>query len=176
MSSSQLSLPSIETLNETQGNPEKFQETVTPLLEKSPKLISELYSHLPFASYQQMMENAKGILFTEFTQDERIGVINSHPRLGTDVSKLEGLSKIEQSYSGGENKQSSASSWGELNAAYESKFGFRFVIFVNKRPIAELVPIIEGILNDPNASKDSEVNRAIQAFLDIANDRLAKLT
>ena len=30
----------------------------------------------------------------------------------------------------------------ELNRAYEEKFGFRFVVFVNRRPRREIVPIL----------------------------------
>ena len=30
----------------------------------------------------------------------------------------------------------------ELNRAYEEKFGFRFIVFVNRRSRAELVPVL----------------------------------
>ena len=29
-----------------------------------------------------------------------------------------------------------------LNRAYEERFGFRFIVFVNRRPRAELVPVL----------------------------------
>ena len=30
----------------------------------------------------------------------------------------------------------------ELNKTYEEKFGFRFVVFVNRRPRAEILPVL----------------------------------
>ncbi len=56
-----------------------------------------------------------------------------------------------------------------LNEVYERKFGFRFVVFVNRRSKASLVPVLEERLE---RSRDEERATALQEILAIAADRL----
>ena len=55
----------------------------------------------------------------------------------------------------------------ELNARYEERFGFRFVVFVAGRPRAAIVPLMEAALD---ADRDAEVDRALR---DVVGDRRA---
>ena len=59
----------------------------------------------------------------------------------------------------------------ELNAAYEERFGFPFMVFVNGRTRAEIVPIFEARLNRP---REAELSEGLAAFTDVARSRLAK--
>jgi 2-oxo-4-hydroxy-4-carboxy--5-ureidoimidazoline (OHCU) decarboxylase len=56
-----------------------------------------------------------------------------------------------------------------LNDEYEQKFGFRFVVFVNRRPKAAIVPILEARLR---GTRDEERRTALREILAIAEDRL----
>ncbi len=56
----------------------------------------------------------------------------------------------------------------ELNAAYEKRFGFRFVVFVNGRPRREIVPVLEGRLQRP---REAELATAVDELVQIALDR-----
>ena len=56
----------------------------------------------------------------------------------------------------------------ELNRAYEEKFGFRFVVFVNRRPKSELVPILRERLE---RTREQELATALDELVAIAEDR-----
>jgi 2-oxo-4-hydroxy-4-carboxy-5-ureidoimidazoline decarboxylase len=60
----------------------------------------------------------------------------------------------------------------ELNAAYEARFGFRFVVFVNRRPKAVILEVLRERINNPRAA---ELQTALEAMVAIARDRLATL-
>jgi 2-oxo-4-hydroxy-4-carboxy--5-ureidoimidazoline (OHCU) decarboxylase len=56
----------------------------------------------------------------------------------------------------------------QLNAEYEAKFGFRFVVFVNRRPRREIVPILRERLE---RSPGEELATAVDELVQIAIDR-----
>ena len=56
----------------------------------------------------------------------------------------------------------------ELNRAYEEKFGFRFVVFVNRRPRREIVPILRARLE---RSREEELETGVDELVQIAIDR-----
>ena len=56
----------------------------------------------------------------------------------------------------------------ELNRRYEERFGFRFVVFVNRRPKAEIVLVLRERLE---RSRDEELNTALAELVAIARDR-----
>jgi 2-oxo-4-hydroxy-4-carboxy--5-ureidoimidazoline (OHCU) decarboxylase len=60
-----------------------------------------------------------------------------------------------------------------LNRAYEARFGFRYCVFVAGRPRAALLPGFEAALS---ADRADEIERALDAVVDIAADRWARLT
>ena len=59
-----------------------------------------------------------------------------------------------------------------LNEAYESLFGFRFVVFVAGRPRADIIPLIERALH---ADRDEELRRGLDDVVLIASDRMDTL-
>ena len=56
----------------------------------------------------------------------------------------------------------------ELNRRYEERFGFRFVVFVDRRPKAEIVPILRERLE---RTRDEELDTALSELVAIARDR-----
>ena len=55
-----------------------------------------------------------------------------------------------------------------LNAAYESRHGFRFVVFVNRRPKAAILEVLKArIGNDTGV----ELETALDELVAIAEDR-----
>ena len=56
----------------------------------------------------------------------------------------------------------------ELNRRYEERFGFRFVVFVNRRPKAEIVPILRERLG---RTREAELDTALSELVAIARDR-----
>ena len=71
------------------------------------------------------------------SDEEKSEVLDAHPAIG--ASRLSARSAAEQ---GGGEDPAVLAELAELNRAYEEKFGFRFVVFVNRRPKRELVPVL----------------------------------
>jgi len=61
-----------------------------------------------------------------------------------------------------------SSSLARLNQAYERKFGFRFVVFVNRRPKSAIVPILRDRIE---RTREEELGTALEELVSIAEDR-----
>ena len=55
-----------------------------------------------------------------------------------------------------------------LNADYEARHGFRFVVFVNRRPKSEILDVLRSRIGLPT---DEELNTALGQLVAIAEDR-----
>ena len=55
-----------------------------------------------------------------------------------------------------------------LNQVYEEKFGFRFVVFVNRRPKAEILEVLRARLQ---RTREEELDTALAELVAIAEDR-----
>lgn len=97
------------------------------------------------------------------TEAEKIEALGAHPAIG--ARRLSGQSAREQ---GEEAGPEVAAELGRLNRAYEERFGFRFVVFVNRRPRAELVPILRERLD---RTREDELDTALEELVAIARDR-----
>ncbi len=101
--------------------------------------------------------------------DERIAVLNAHPRVG-EAAGLSARSAAEQR-AGDATDAGTLAELKALNEAYERKFGFRFVVFVRGRSRAEIVPVLKQRLE---RRREDELATGIEEFLAIARDRLAR--
>ncbi len=86
-------------------------------------------------------------------------VLDAHPAIG--ATALSTRSAAEQG-------ADEVSELEELNRAYEERFGFRFVVFVNRRPKRELVPILRARLE---RTREQELATALDGLVSIAEDR-----
>ena len=55
-----------------------------------------------------------------------------------------------------------------LNREYEDRFGFRFVVFVNRRPKAEILDVLRDRIN---RTRTEELDTAVEELVAIAEDR-----
>jgi 2-oxo-4-hydroxy-4-carboxy--5-ureidoimidazoline (OHCU) decarboxylase len=101
---------------------------------------------------------ARGLSATE--QKE---VLDAHPAIGGKPSSAR--SAAEQ---GTDDDPAVLEQLAELNRAYEAKFGFRFVVFVNRRPRREIVPILRERLERTRAE---ELATGVDELVQIAVDR-----
>lgn len=104
----------------------------------------------------------------QLSETERIAVLNAHPRIGA-VTGLSARSAAEQN--AGATDRETMRTLELLNAEYERTFGFRFVVFVNGRSRAEIVPVLQARLRRP---RHDELATGIEEFLAIARDRLER--
>ena len=102
------------------------------------------------------------------SEAERIAVLNAHPRIGATTG-LSARSSVEQG--AGAADAGTARALESLNAEYERTFGFRFVVFVNGRSRADIVPVLQARLA---RARHDELATGIDEFLAIAQDRLER--
>ena len=130
--------------------------------------MARLQKEGPFRSDEQLLERARTIL-SEMTEAEQIAVIDAHPRIGESPDKISADSFKEQGYERDTTPPEVYLRLARLNEEYEQKFGFRFVVFVNRRPKEAIVPLLEARLR---GTRDEERRTALGEILAIARDRL----
>ena len=96
------------------------------------------------------------------TEAEKVATLNAHPRIGESPGRLSARSLQEQG-------NEALPELRRLNAEYERRFGFRFVVFVNRRPKAE---IVEELRRRLRRSREEELEEGLRAIVAIAEDRL----
>jgi 2-oxo-4-hydroxy-4-carboxy--5-ureidoimidazoline (OHCU) decarboxylase len=98
------------------------------------------------------------------TPDEQVQVLDAHPQIGT----RSGLSRRSAAEQGADDDPAVLAELEALNAAYEKRFGFRFVVFVNRRPRREILPILRERLD---RTRDEELATGVDELVQIAIDR-----
>ena len=97
------------------------------------------------------------------TDEEKLEALNAHPAIG--ARKLSPRSAAEQ---GTDDNPATLAELDRLNREYEQRFGFRFVVFVNRRPKSEIVPILRERLQ---RTREDELDTALRELVAIARDR-----
>jgi OHCU decarboxylase len=138
------------------------------LFEHAGPLLERLRAEEPFPSDAALLARAREILH-ELPEPEQIAVINAHPRIGERPDKISAASFKEQGYDQATAPPELFLRLANLNDEYEQKFGFRFVIFVNRRSKEAIVPILESRLR---GSRAEELRTALREIMAIAEDRL----
>jgi 2-oxo-4-hydroxy-4-carboxy-5-ureidoimidazoline decarboxylase len=92
----------------------------------------------------------------QLTEEERAEALAAHPRIGERSPEQHG------------DDPAVLAELAELNAAYEEKFGFRFVVFVNRRSRAEIVPVLRERIGRTRAE---ELETGVDELIAIARDR-----
>jgi 2-oxo-4-hydroxy-4-carboxy--5-ureidoimidazoline (OHCU) decarboxylase len=98
------------------------------------------------------------------SEDEKIQALDAHPAIGA----RNGLSARSTAEQGSDDDPATLAELAELNRRYEERFGFRFVVFVNRRPKAEIVPVLRERLERP---REEELDTALAELVAIARDR-----
>jgi OHCU decarboxylase len=140
------------------------------LFEHAGPLLERLRAEEPFPSGAALVARARAIL-NELSEAEQIAVINAHPRIGERPERVSPTSFKEQGYQYDTTPPEVFLRLARLNDEYEQKFGFRFVVFVNRRPKEAIVPLLEARLR---GSRDEERRTALREIVAIAEDRLKR--
>lgn len=143
------------------------------LFEHAGPLVERLRRERPFASGEALVARAREVL-DELSEVEQMAVINAHPRIGERPDRVRAQSETsyrEQGYDRHVTPPEVLLRLARLNEEYEQKFGFRFVVCVNRRPPEALVPVLEARLR---GSRDEERKTALREILAIAEDRLKR--
>jgi 2-oxo-4-hydroxy-4-carboxy--5-ureidoimidazoline (OHCU) decarboxylase len=98
------------------------------------------------------------------TEEEKVEALAAHPAIGQRV----GLSARSAAEQGTEDDPCVLADLAALNIAYERTFGFRFVVFVNRRPKSEILEVLRERLGRP---REEELDAACRELVAIAKDR-----
>jgi 2-oxo-4-hydroxy-4-carboxy--5-ureidoimidazoline (OHCU) decarboxylase len=102
-----------------------------------------------------------GDVVLELSDEEKAEALAAHPRIGEASPEQRGdeedvLAELES-----------------LNRTYEDRFGFRFVVFVDRRPRSALIPILRERLE---RTREQELETGLQELVAIARDRWTRTT
>jgi 2-oxo-4-hydroxy-4-carboxy--5-ureidoimidazoline (OHCU) decarboxylase len=98
------------------------------------------------------------------TREEKLEALNAHPAIGQRA----GLSARSAAEQGADADPAVLEELARLNAEYEARHGFRFVVFVNRRPKAEILEVLRNRIDNPT---DEELDTAVGELVAIAEDR-----
>ena len=104
-----------------------------------------------------------GEVIAALDEDEKLEALNAHPAIGART--LSARSAAEQ---GTDDDPETLAELERLNREYEDRFGFRFVVFVNRRPKSEIVPVLRERLG---RTREQELDTALHELVAIARDR-----
>lgn len=103
-------------------------------------------------------------LLVTICHEDKLAALNAHPAIGQRA----GLSARSASEQGSNADPAVLDELERLNAAYEDRFGFRFVVFVNRRSKAEILEVLrKRIENTP----EEELDTGCRELVAIARDR-----
>ena len=102
-------------------------------------------------------------MIAQLPEDELVEALAAHPAIG--AKELSQRSRLEQ---GPDEDAEIETELAYMNQVYEEKFGFRFVVFVNRRPKSELLPVLHERLQ---RTREEELQTAVAELIAIARDR-----
>ena len=109
-------------------------EQLTPLFSGHTRLVEEL------AAREDPLEVAAEVALT-LPEADQVAALAAHPRIGEPSEEQRGA------------EPEVLTELARLNAEYERKFGFEFVVFVQGRTRAELVPVLRERLERTRAQE-----------------------
>ena len=132
-------------------------EELAELFEGRTRLVELLAEH------EDPLGSADAVL-AELSEAEQLEALNAHPAIGARA----GLSARSAAEQGADADPVILTELAYLNQVYEEKFGFRFVVFVNGRPKAEILQLLRGRLE---RTREEELETALAELVAIARNR-----
>ena len=129
-------------------------EELTPLFSGRTRLVDELAARLdPLAVAEEVA--------LALPEADQVAALATHPRIGEPSEEQRGA------------EPEVLDELARLNEEYERRFGFEFVVFVDGRTRAELLPVLRERLGRP---RSEELETGIRALCAIARDRWTRIT
>ncbi len=132
------------------------QEQLAELFEGDTALVRRL------AEREDPLGSAPEVI-AELSEEEKLEALNAHPAIG--ARSLSPRSAAEQ---GADADPAILTELAYQNQIYEEKFGFRFVVFVNRRPKTEILEVLRERLQ---RTREEELDTALRELAAIAEDR-----
>ncbi len=132
-------------------------EELAELFEGSTRFVELLAEH------DDPLGSAAAVI-DRLTDEEKREVLDAHPAIG----QTKGLSPRSAAEQGTDGDPAVLAELARLNVEYEARHGFRFVVFVNRRPKAEILAVLRGRIGNSTAD---ELETAVGELVAIAIDR-----
>jgi 2-oxo-4-hydroxy-4-carboxy-5-ureidoimidazoline decarboxylase len=160
---------SIAQLN--QMSQDEFVAAIGGVFENTPNIVRQVWEKRPFADVTKLYERLEDAVFL-LSQDEQIALIRAHPDLGSKA-KMADASVQEQAGAGLDRlTPEEFDRFQTLNAAYQERFGFPFVIAVRNHTKESILEAFDRRLENPS---DTEIDQALEEITQIAEFRLLDL-
>jgi OHCU decarboxylase len=146
----------------------EFIKTYADIFEHSAWVPERAFARGPFAD-KTALHTAFVAVVDEAGEDEKLALIRAHPELGAKIA-LTDASTAEQQGAGLKNlTQAEFAQFTALNAAYNEKFGFPFVICVRRHTkFSILAAFAQRLTHDPATERET----ALAEIHEIAKLRL----
>jgi 2-oxo-4-hydroxy-4-carboxy--5-ureidoimidazoline (OHCU) decarboxylase len=131
-------------------------DELAELFEDRTRLVEEL------AKRPDPLGEARDVI-AQLGEEDKLEALNAHPAIG--AKNLSARSAAEQ---GDDSDPEVLTELAYLNQVYEEKFGFRFVVFVNRRPKEEILDVLRERLEH---TREEELDTAVEELVAIAEDR-----
>jgi 2-oxo-4-hydroxy-4-carboxy--5-ureidoimidazoline (OHCU) decarboxylase len=103
-------------------------------------------------------------VLASLSEEDKLEALNAHPAIGAGA----GVSARSAAEQGNDADPRVLAELARLNREYEARFGFRFVVFVNRRSKAEILQVLRGRIR---GSREEELDTALEELVAIAEDR-----
>jgi 2-oxo-4-hydroxy-4-carboxy--5-ureidoimidazoline (OHCU) decarboxylase len=132
-------------------------DELSELFEGRTRLVERL------AMVEDPLERADHVL-ARLSEDERVEALAAHPAIGQQT----GLSARSAAEQGETTDPCVLVDLASLNTVYEKKFGFRFVVFVDRRPKDEILTLLRERIA---RTREEELDTGCRELVAIARDR-----
>jgi 2-oxo-4-hydroxy-4-carboxy--5-ureidoimidazoline (OHCU) decarboxylase len=133
------------------------EEELAELFEGHSRFVAQL------AQLDDPLGQARKVL-ADAPEDEQVEALAAHPRIGQRVNISERAAREQ----GSDEDPVLLAALARLNKTYEQKYGFRFVVYVDGRPRAEILSVMRQRLQN---SRDEELAAGLDDLVAIALDR-----
>jgi 2-oxo-4-hydroxy-4-carboxy--5-ureidoimidazoline (OHCU) decarboxylase len=136
------------------------REELAELFEGRTQLVETL------AAREDPLGSAREVL-AALPREQQVATLNAHPAIGA----RSGLSARSAAEQGSDDDPEVLDELARMNTAYEARHGFRFVVFVNRRPRREILEVLRERIERPT---DDELATGLDELVAIAQDRWAR--
>ena len=133
------------------------EDELADLFEGRTRLVERL------AEREDPLDGARDVI-ASLSEEEKLEALNAHPAIGSRA----GLSARSAAEQGEDADPEVLAELARLNREYEERFGFRFVVFVNRRPKAEILEVLRDRIA---RTRSEELDTAVEELVAIAEDR-----
>lgn len=119
------------------------------------------------AEVENPLERADDVLVA-LSHKDKVEALSAHPAIGQRAG-LSARSAVEQ---GDDTDAEVLDELARLNAGYEERFGFRFVVFVNRRPASEILDVLRERIE---RTREEELDTGCRELVAIARGRWTRI-